>query len=129
MKILSHIISGFIFSLVGVVIVSPSISLASSLLALDQIPMLDGAENMGIKSLLNLLFKFSFGVALAAAVVRIFYGGFLFATVESITGQSEAKSMISNAFKGLALLLAAWLILYTIDPNLLSLSAFDTTTK
>jgi hypothetical protein len=106
------------------VIISPLVShAASTLLALDSVPGLESASTMSLADLLNFIFKTAIGIALAAAVVRIFYGGFLFATVESITGKSDAKNMIKNAFYGLGLILAAWLILYTIDPNLLSLNA------
>ena len=103
-----------------------------SLLALYKIPGIkglsgkDGNGAVNIKQFLAWVFKIMIGFSLAAAVVRIFYGGFLFATTESISNKGEAMKIIKNSFYGLALVLGAYLILYTIDPHLVSLNFLNT---
>jgi len=96
----------------------------TTLLAFDKVPGFRNAGKMGIAELLNALFKLIIGAALAAAVVRIFYGGFIYATTESISGKGGAKDIIKNAIYGLLLILSAWLIIYTINPALLNFTLF-----
>ena len=64
-------------------------------------------------------FNYFIGVAIALAVVMIIYGGVLYATTDAISGKSEGKKVINDAAIGLALALGSWLILYTINPDLL----------
>jgi hypothetical protein len=95
----------------------------SSLLA--PIPGLNAQSAVDLKTYLKNIFKFIIGGAGVLAVVYVFWGGFQFATEESITGKSDAKNKIYNALKGLGLTLAAWLIINTINPQLLSLNITD----
>ncbi|MFZ2038896.1 MAG: hypothetical protein WAV11_03080 [Minisyncoccia bacterium] len=137
MKYLPHIISAVYLTMIGFIVFGPIASLAqddpavvtggkTSLLALGKVPGLSGISDGGVDlpSFLNSVFKLLIGVALTAAVVRIFYGGFQYATTESIFGKTEAAKTIKNALYGLLLVLGAWLVLYTINPQLVSLNLF-----
>lgn len=77
------------------------------------------SNGVGLGSFLSKLYNFGIGFAIALTILRIVYGGFLYATQEAITGKSKAKDIIRNAFIGLFLVLGSWLILNTISPDIL----------
>ncbi|MGB8815882.1 MAG: hypothetical protein WCC74_01390 [Minisyncoccia bacterium] len=66
---------------------------------------------------------YNFGVAAAAvlAVLMIAWGGVEYMTTEAFDGKSDAKSKITNALWGLLLVLASYLILYTVNPDILQI--------
>ncbi len=70
--------------------------------------------------------SFNFGLALAAllAVIMITIGGFEYMGSESVFKKGEGRERIKNAVIGLILALLIYLILFTINPNLLK---FDVT--
>jgi hypothetical protein len=61
-------------------------------------------------------------LAVLAAVVMCIVGGFEYMLTESVTTKLNAKATIENAILGLAGALGSWLILYTINPNLVNVS-------
>jgi len=62
------------------------------------------------------------GIAAVLAVAVIVWAGFVWMTAPAIESLEEAKKRIWGAIAGLILLLASWLILYTINPELVSLN-------
>lgn len=72
------------------------------------------------------MFQLLIGVAVALAVIMITIGGIQYMTSELPGGKSDGKEKITQALWGLALAGGAYLILYTIDPNILN-SDFTTT--
>lgn len=66
--------------------------------------------------------SFNFGLALAAAlsVIMIVWGGVEYMLSDSLFSKDEGKKKIWNAIWGLGLALVSWLILYTINPELLN---------
>ena len=70
----------------------------------------------------NFLFKMLIGLCSLLAVIMIIIGGIEYLTTEAFTGKSGARERIENAVTGLVLLAAVYLILYTINPNLLRLN-------
>jgi len=70
----------------------------------------------------NSLFTFGLTAAGILAVGVIVWGGFVYMTAAGNQGRiSEAKDYIAGALLGLVLLLASFLILKTIDPQLVNL--------
>jgi len=69
---------------------------------------------------LSQVFTISLQIATVLAVLMISYGGFKYITVESFVGKSDAKKKITDAIIGLVLLLVSWLLLYTINPDLVN---------
>jgi len=65
------------------------------------------------------LFNFLVGLAAILAVFIIALGGFLYISSDSFTGKSAGKEHITNAIWGLLIVLGAYIILWTINPNLL----------
>ena len=65
---------------------------------------------------------FQFGLALAAAlaVIMIVWGGVEIMLSESAFKKGDGKQKIQDAIYGLLLALVSWLILYTINPNILN---------
>ena len=69
---------------------------------------------------LNGMFKLLFTIGGMVAVASLVYGGITY-MVSEIVGKIEwAKRQMRAALWGLALLVAAWLILYTINPDLIT---------
>jgi len=87
---------------------------------LAPLPGVSTGEDLG--TYLQDIFNFTIGVAAILAVFMIALGGAWYIGSDSITGKSDGKEFISNAVQGLILALVAWLILYTINPNLLNLN-------
>ncbi len=80
-----------------------------------------GGEKIQSDNLGNFLSKtFNFGIAIAVAlsVIMIIIGGIQYMTTDSWNKKEEGKERIRNALYGLGLALVSWLILYTINPNL-----------
>lgn len=67
------------------------------------------------------LIRFLVLLSAVAAVVMITIGGALYAFSEALETQKTARSMISDALLGLLIALLSYLILYTINPDLVNL--------
>lgn len=84
---------------------------------LTNIPGVTDTTNIG--DFFNAAFRLGLIVATILAVVMISLGGIEYMTTESITGKSGAKDRIQDAVIGLLIALLIWIILNTINPNLL----------
>ncbi|MFH0804527.1 MAG: pilin [Candidatus Zambryskibacteria bacterium] len=80
------------------------------------------ATKTELKDYLPGMFKLAVGIAAVSAVLMIVIGGFQYISTDAISGKSAGKDRIKNAVFGLVLVIGAWLILYTINPNLLELN-------
>ncbi|MEA1929545.1 MAG: hypothetical protein U9M92_01490 [Patescibacteria group bacterium] len=94
---------------------------ADSVQLLETIPGL-GNEVSGIEKYLGPAFTVVLGLAAAIAVVQFAYGGLLHMMSELPSGKSNGTGKMKSAVWGLILLLAAWLILNEINPDLVKLS-------
>jgi len=81
----------------------------------------------GMEGFLNLLFAISVAVAAVLAVIMLAIGGFKYMTSESVFNIGGAKEQITNAIVGLLIVLASITILYTINPKLVEINIFKTT--
>ena len=78
-----------------------------------------------LSNFVNGLFKFAIAVGAIAAVLRLAYAGFLYmGSADMWSNKSEAKRVIGDVIFGILLLLAIYLILYQINPEILKLNAF-----
>ncbi|MBN2094079.1 MAG: hypothetical protein JW740_01785 [Candidatus Zambryskibacteria bacterium] len=59
------------------------------------------------------------GLSAVVAVLRIVWGGIIYMTSDAIFGKQRGRGMILNSVFALVLVIAAYLILTTINPNLL----------
>ncbi len=69
----------------------------------------------------NNLIKVIIGLAAAMAVFMIVFGGIEWMMSDSFISKGEGKKKILNAIKGLVLLLGSYLILITINPDLVTI--------
>ena len=73
----------------------------------------------GFGQLIAMIFTWSLNILGIVVFVMIFFAGFKWFTAAGNTAKvNEARSQITNAITGAIILLAAWIILYTINPDL-----------
>lgn len=73
----------------------------------------------------NSLFKAAIVIGAMLAVLRLGYAGFVYMTSDIPGMKGNAKEIIQNAVLGLLLLLAVWLILRQINPQILNLDVLQ----
>jgi hypothetical protein len=64
------------------------------------------------------IFTLMIAIAGGLAVLMIIFGGIKYMSTDAFAGKSEARATIEHAIWGLLLAMSAWLILYTVNPNL-----------
>ncbi len=97
----------------------PSIVLADSSQPYNMLAPIFGIPSISsIGQYLDLIFKGLVGIAALLAVVMLVVCGIKMMTSEALTSKSESRECIKNAILGLLLALAAWIILNTINPEL-----------
>ncbi|MEK7662304.1 MAG: hypothetical protein AAB355_02295 [Patescibacteria group bacterium] len=105
----------------GVVLAQDSSSKTYTLL--QKLPDIGGSVAPdSVSSYLQFLFSFGIGIAIALSVIMIVIGGAQYLSTDAVFGKSEGKKKIIDALWGLLLALCSYLILYTINPNLLNLN-------
>lgn len=94
-----------------------------------------GTESNGTTKISNLaqyitgMFKFLIGLTALLAVIMIIFGGIEYMTTDVISNKSAGKERIKNAILGLLLAVGSWLILNTIDPDILKIKIGDINTN
>lgn len=89
---------------------------------LEAIPGITAGVAVNLPTYLVAMFKLLIGVAAALAVIMITIGGVQYMSTDAISGKSEGKEKVRQALFGLLIAIAAWLILYTINPSLTGLN-------
>src|ERR1035437_8135282 len=77
-------------------------------------------SSINISDFISYAYKFMLALAVVLAVFMITVGGFEYMLSGAADTKSDALKKIQNAVWGLLLALVAYLLLYTIDPNLVS---------
>jgi len=77
------------------------------------------SANQTPESYLQNVFQFGIGVAAVLAVIMLIICGLQYLTTESFSGKGGAKQCIWAAVGGLMLVFISWIILNTINPDLL----------
>ena len=92
---------------------------------LEQLPgfdtTFDSTKKCAFVDYLNIIIKLLIGIGAVLAMVMIVMGGMEYMTSELISSKESGKDKIKNAMLGLVLALSAYLILNTLNPNLLNL--------
>jgi len=81
----------------------------------------EGTE-VGLIQYINYLYLFGLGLVGVAALISLVIGGFMYMLSDTVTTKDKAREYISGAIYGLILALAAYLILNTINPDLVNWS-------
>ena len=111
----------FVFSIIALGVLLPVFSLAQINLNLDY-PTFAGIDlntNQNLNTVVAWLYYFIVGIAGLAAFVMIVWGGIQWLTSGAIPSQaSEARDKLRAAILGLLLILASFLIIQVINPQL-----------
>lgn len=86
---------------------------------LEPLPGLQDASNVSFVTMLNLLFKVLISVGALFAVGTLVWGGIMYMVSDVFETKSEARRRMNAAIYGLLILAGSWLILNTINPQLL----------
>lgn len=78
-------------------------------------------EMTSLAAFFNSAFKTAIVIGAMLAVLRLGYAGFIYITSDLPGAKGNAKEIIGHAVTGLLLLLAIWLILNQINPQILNL--------
>lgn len=84
-------------------------------------------EIAGVKSVVNfadyvgLVYQYLMGFSMTVAIVFLMIGGLRYVLGASSGDVTKAKKMMTNAVEGFVLLMFAYVILYTVNPQLLKL--------
>jgi len=92
---------------------------------LDALYATQGGDLSGF---VNSLFKFALTIGAIGAVLRLAYAGYMYMGSDMWSNKGAAKAIISDVALGLLLLLAIYLILFQINPDILSLKALKNIT-
>lgn len=84
--------------------------------AFEGITLPKSGTNLG--SFLGQVFNFGIAIAVALSLVMIIWGGIIKMTTDSWSKTDEANKKIKNAVYGLILALISYLLLYTINPDM-----------
>ncbi len=90
-------------------------------------PILDESGNevktAEFPTYLRYMFIILISLASVIAVLMIVFGGVKYMTTDAYTGKQEGKEIIKRTLGGMILIIASWLIIYTINPNTVKLDA------
>jgi len=81
---------------------------------------IDTAGGNALGRYLNIIIRLAIGFAAVLAMIMIVMGGIQYMTSELVSSKEDGKNRINNAILGLLVALGAWLILFTINPQLLN---------
>lgn len=81
---------------------------------------LDTKGSCAFGTYLNIIIKIFFGICAALAMLMIIIGGIQYMTSELMSSKESAKESITHAIFGFLLALSAYLILNTLNPDLLN---------
>lgn len=114
-----NFIPKFLFSLL-ILFCVPLFALAAPYVPLEPLPFLSQVRGTRLPDLLQALFQLLIIGGAGVAVLMITIGGIQYMTGEALHQKSEGRARIQNSVLGLILLLFIYLILRTINPQLLN---------
>lgn len=115
------IVAGF-FVVAALFLLFTNFASAESFSTLSDLPGLQaGSQAPTLGAFVNVIFKMAIGLGSVIAVLMIVIGGFQYLSTDMFQTKGAAKERITNALLGLGLLLTSFLILQTINPELVKL--------
>lgn len=78
-------------------------------------------SNLSFTNILKVIFNWMVAITMILAVIFIVIGGIQYMTTDAVYDKKEGLTKIQGAIAGLILALVSWLILATINPELLTL--------
>ncbi|NLE07229.1 MAG: DUF1345 domain-containing protein [Parcubacteria group bacterium] len=80
------------------------------------------SRDHALQEYIPFIFKLLIGLSAVFAVLSIVVGGFQYISTDAFQKKSEGKARIKNSILGLILVIGSWLILHTINPDLLEIN-------
>ncbi len=85
-----------------------------------------GTGQMDIGTMLNVAFQVAINVGAILAMMRIMWAGWLYmGSADMWSNKHHAKEVFQDALIGLLILLAIWIILNQINPDILNITNFQ----
>ena len=106
--------------LVVLIILLPVLTRATVYTPLVGVPGITGTGSL--EDYLNTLYALSISIAALLAVIKIIIAGVKYMLSDVVTNKSSAIKDIQGALLGLILVVMAWVILYVINPAILSVT-------
>jgi hypothetical protein len=78
-------------------------------------------DDASLATFVNVMFKAAIGIGAMLAVLQLARAGFLYMGSDMWHKKTEAKHLMTDAIVGLLILMAVWLVLNQINPQLLNL--------
>ncbi len=94
---------------------------------LENIPGI-GESTQCIETYIKAGFNIFLGVASVIAIVQFAFGGLMYMMSEAVTSKEEAKHRMTSSVWGILLILASYIILYQINPDILTTNIFGSCT-
>ena len=98
---------------------------SSGFVPLWPIPGLIEKGNTDLTKFFNNLFNIGITIAGFLSVVMIAVGGIQYMSTDAVSNKTEGKDRITYALLGLLLVLFSWILLYTINPDILKFNLFE----
>ena len=92
---------------------------------LENIPGI-GESTQCIETYIKAGFNIFLGIASVIAIVQFAFGGLMYMMSEAVTSKEDAKKRMTSSVWGVLLILASYIILYQINPNILTTNIFST---
>lgn len=122
-KILSTLVISVVLLSVVVPVSVFAIDINTNYVPLTDVPgFADATSAKNPGGILKTLFNLSIGIGGILAVIMLIFAGFKYMYEESIFGKGKAREQITNAFFGLLLILGSYIILRTINSDLLRIN-------
>lgn len=83
-------------------------------------------DTTSFSTYMQAIYRIGIGACFALGVIMFVWAGIEYIITESIYGKSDAKNRITSALTGLAIALVSYLMLQTINPDLLNIQNLDT---
>lgn len=90
-------------------------------------PLFNADSSTTLVDLFNAFFFLAIAIGAILAVLRLGYAGIIYMTTDLWHSKQGAKEIISQAVLGILLLLAVYLILFQINPDILNLDILRST--
>lgn len=103
----------------------PGMASAVDYVPLVGIPGLSNPEDLTLENYINALYILAISIAAFLAVVRLIMAGIKYILTDVVPNKESAKKDIFNSLLGLLIILSAFLILNTINPQLTNLAALS----
>lgn len=85
-----------------------------------------GSASGNLATYIERLFGFALSLGAILAILRIAWGGYLYMTTDLWSSKERAREVLRETVLGLFLLLAVWIILSQINPDILRLNVLET---